>query len=447
MTLIKLRFRDYFQELFNRPKEDILFFLWVYSCLLHYFEQPVKSLSILIVFSLVLIFVRVSINIKILFILIYTITILNELPKIANHTVLALFINIAILYEYTKNYFSKKKFELFSSLGKYIYLLLIIIYFFSVFHKLNSGYFDVNFSCATSFYQKMRGGMLKDVLPDSLWVYTAVIYFSLIVEFLIFLGLLLFPRRVIAVAFLFHGILSFYVFYDFAAILFFCFYLLLQGSDENSKSRMEFGALHFFLFLTSLVPLILVNFFKVNTFFNPHTFAALFLIIGYFLVLFSSASCVFFQKGINRGQAFLLAVFLFNCITPYLGIKTTSNFSMFSNLRVEGDFYNHLIAQKSWQLFGHTSDLVWIEHAIGPQEEWITTPNLGLPFKELQRVATEIRLQKFPVFELSYTRNGDSFEFKNAIVETQKIPNLSLFELKLLGYRTIRKDGIAVCQW
>lgn len=48
-------------------------------------------------------------------------------------------------------------------------------------------------------------------------------------------------------------------------------------------------------------------------------------------------------------------------LTPYLGLRTAGNFSMFSNLRTEGDTSNHLLlGGNPVKLWGYQEDVVWI---------------------------------------------------------------------------------------
>ncbi|WP_395311692.1 hypothetical protein V4U86_13455 [Mycobacterium sp. AMU20-3851] len=66
----------------------------------------------------------------------------------------------------------------------------------------------------------------------------------------------------------------------------------------------------------------------------------------------------------RRTPAWLYAVpvlLLFIGLTPYLGLRTAGNFSMFSNLRTEGETSNHLLlGANPLKLWGYQEDVVWI---------------------------------------------------------------------------------------
>lgn len=52
---------------------------------------------------------------------------------------------------------------------------------------------------------------------------------------------------------------------------------------------------------------------------------------------------------------------IFIGLTPYLGLRTAGNFSMFSNLRTEGESSNHLLlGSNPLKVWGYQEDVVWI---------------------------------------------------------------------------------------
>jgi hypothetical protein len=134
-------------------------------------------------------------------------------------------------------------------------------------------------------------------------------------------------------------------------------------------------------------------------------------------------------------------------LTPYLGFKTVSNISMFSNLRTEGSFKNHFLINDELEISQNNNDLIWINSAYGPPEEWVVKKNQVIPFKELRRVVTELRNQKIEFFRVSYSRNGKIFNLDNALTDYVNIPSLNFFERNLLGFRSINGNGVNSCQW
>jgi hypothetical protein len=70
-------------------------------------------------------------------------------------------------------------------------------------------------------------------------------------------------------------------------------------------------------------------------------------------------------RVLDKRTPALLFVFatllVFIGLTPYLGLRTAGNFSMFSNLRTEGDSSNHiLLGSNPIKVWGYQEDVVWI---------------------------------------------------------------------------------------
>ena len=63
---------------------------------------------------------------------------------------------------------------------------------------------------------------------------------------------------------------------------------------------------------------------------------------------------------VDASGVLISTVFLITCLGPYLGVKTHSTFSMFSNLRVEGGISNHIIFSAWMQPFGLLADMVTV---------------------------------------------------------------------------------------
>ena len=60
---------------------------------------------------------------------------------------------------------------------------------------------------------------------------------------------------------------------------------------------------------------------------------------------------------LNFAEIIILLLVVLNGLTPYLGLKTRTGINMYSNLRIEPDFSNHLIVKKSLALGGYLNDM------------------------------------------------------------------------------------------
>ena len=72
------------------------------------------------------------------------------------------------------------------------------------------------------------------------------------------------------------------------------------------------------------------------------------------------------SASLGRPWIPLLALALLNGASPYLGLKTRSSFTMYSNLRLEADYSNHLVAPPSGDALGFLSDFVFIRSTADP---------------------------------------------------------------------------------
>jgi hypothetical protein len=429
----------------HRSKEEGFLQLWMYAWMLHHLEAPYDNYGIMLGIALVGIFTAGVKWMPIIILSLQSFFILSSLPKVANHHVLVLFVNIGIIFSILgKYYFTKeRKFILEKPTLNYILALVAVMYFFAYFHKLNASFFDLNLSCATNLYQNLLRTPLGKLLPNSTTVYQLNIYIVLVLELAIALFVLIRFKIAFYISFAFHALLSFAIFYDFSAVILSLFFLL-RSDEKNQKYGKRVLAGKILLGL-SLTPLVLVNIFELP-FPHHHFTTTIFVIAGFSLMLWPS-DFINFTFKFRKRDLVLLFLFLVNALAPYLGLKTVSSLSMFSNLRTEGQFKNHLIVSDQLEMSQNNNDLILINSAYGPPEEWVLKKNQLIPFKELRRVVTELRDQNALAFSVNYSRNGETFNISNGLSDQSNIPSLNFFERKLLGFRSINANGVHSCQW
>jgi hypothetical protein len=428
-----------------KNKEQVFLQLWIYAWMLHYLEAPADNYWTILVIAFFGVLTAHIKYVPIIFLGLQSFFIFTSLPKIANHTMLVLFVNMSLILYMIRNYYLEKelKLKLDKPIINYLLLLLSLTYFFAFFHKLNSTFFDLNLSCATKIYQNILRTPVGFILPNSTFFYQINIYSVLLVELVIALLLLIRLRFAFYVGFVFHALLGFAVFYDFSAVVFSLYFLL--NSDESYQNKSKHIPIGAFILLLSLVPLLLVNIFNFPLP-NYHFLTTLMMIIGFGFFLLPSSFQNFSFK-FRKIELLLIVLFVLNAMTPYLGFKTVSNISMFSNLRTEGSFKNHLLINDELEISQNNNDLIWINSAYGPPEEWVVKKNQVIPFKELRRVVTELRNQNIEFFSVSYSRNGKNINLDNALTDHVNIPSLNFFERNLIGFRSINGNGVNSCQW
>ena len=127
----------------------------------------------------------------------------------------------------------------------------------------------------------------------------------------------------------------------------------------------------------------------------------------FFLALVTRPDLLTVRDAPRRCGRLVAAVFcamlIMNGLSPYLGLKTQTAFSMFSNLRTEGGLTNHLFMPLDLMVSNTTLNLVTVESS---NSRWLQkTVNAGdlVPFFELRRAAS---LDPSSNFEVVYTPLG-----------------------------------------
>jgi hypothetical protein len=142
-----------------------------------------------------------------------------------------------------------------------------------------------------------------------------------------------------------------------------------------------------------------------------------------------------------------VVIALLNGVSPYLGIRTLSTFSMYSNLRVEPDYTNHCFMPKSANLLPYLGDTVKIIGSSDPYfAELINLPTQRLPYLELCSYLAEMDDRaKGQDYEVTFERKGTS----NTAIRGGALPaDCPPWILrKLLRYGPIGAGAEKQCLW
>ena len=425
-----------------------------------------------------------------LFILSLLLTIIMKvilMPFIPNHFILVVAVMLTLLFGLL--FYWKKELESeerigywFNKVMPFIRLQLLLVYFFAVLHKLNYDFFIPSVSCGSELYLSIAERYFFIPFPQGEWILWVTIIGTLILEVIIPVFLVFPATRILGLVIggIFHLLLAIHPninILSFTSEVFAIYVLFL--SPDLLKSLWKRGV--YLLNLRSLkqFPLIgsglflligLVYIFLFGSFFpeaegdfasldrrRHHVSVFMHLLIWYPIYIFlfinffltAKGNLVPASSGYGSLKKSLLFIFplliIFNGMTPYLGLKTALNFSMFSNLRVQGSDNNHLFMPSNIQLTDYQTDLVEIldtsherlkEHLITKQR---------ITYFELKRIISETRHQ---TFFLNYKRNGEIFEldFPNEQKEGV-LEGLPLMAEKLLIFRAVPESGPCPCQW
>ena len=294
-------------------------------------------------------------------------------PQVRQSAFLCLFLVVLIVGSGVYLYFRggvvtrEKMYALYAPAGRW---LLLVMYFWGIFHKINTDYLNVDYSCA-SFLVRSLDYMVPFGLAEMVWVHYLAIYGTFVIEGLA-LVLLLIPSqryygRIIGI--LFHLLIGFAYFRDYQGFSLISIALhslfVPAGSVEKTSALRIFGRP---LPWSAISVCVLIFSMLLAFTYNAFLWGVLSVVVILWTVFFTRASPkIYKQEHFKRYfkpavGAFLIIplIYFLQCATPYVGLKTAQSLSMFSNLRTEGGMSNHYFFPKPPYLFNYQRDLVRI---------------------------------------------------------------------------------------
>ncbi len=415
--------------------------LWAIASLFHMAHSSVFDTQLnlaLLTLAALTVIIRPSLPAFIILISLQLFDAFFRMPFTTNHWIFTAFVNVTILQVLLflmikQRTFNIKPGQFYNTFTPLVKIEVIILYFFAVFHKLNSGFFTPASSCATDL---LRAQNIDKIIPLSADFFMVNAYFTLAVELSIPIFLCIRKTRNAAVllGLFFHCILSYSTynaFYDFSSMVFAVYFLFLNKGFSLSLKESWLSVKSF-----------------INSFFEKFSFKRiLYLGLGFFFLLgviyvlnkkmdtFQSVNLYFFwtvysilytgcflkfmisrqeKKQVSENTfsiphwSFLVLPFLVfvNGTIPYLGLKTENSYAMFSNLRTEGGKTNHYIVPTGVQVFGFQKEVVEIISSTDPGLQKLANENKALVLFEFRNYVNERKPEK-----IEYLLNGKSHTF------------------------------------
>ena len=283
-------------------------------------------------------------------------------PVSSNNKTTAFFLSVLVILSILKmiisgKYIAFNRDKIFYLIQGPSKLILVFMYFFGIYHKLNTDFFDPTVSCAVELYRPIASIIGQE---ENIRLYWIPIFFTFFVEAIAIVGLLFSRYRKLGLAFSipFHIIIGFtgYAFYmDFSTIVL-AFYAL-NINDETLVRLKSFYKKRFKSYwikkTTKLVPIVFaVALYIYVTIlckgvcsyksFMP-IFALYSVPISLILIFCKNAKKMELNKSKSWFFYLMPLLFFLNGLSPYLGLKTESSISMYSNLYVEGRTTNHFL--------------------------------------------------------------------------------------------------------
>lgn len=385
---------------------------------LEYGRLPPQFDIIFIVFAAILLFVKPE-SPRLLFLLMLasTISAIIQAPISSNHTIVRNFVVLGYWISFFYAMFKSLKWsDIFTNFTVAGQASLLVMYFFGVFHKINSDFLNPETSCAVTLWREMPWPL--HTIDTPIMHYLAI-YGTFAVEGI--LVLMLFNRRLrhIAVVFgiLFHILLALsnyamYISFTTLAISLHCLFLNEESAKNIIDSRfmqaVKVRVTNPAYFALAIILMGLVMLAGLYRQYTLVTMLMLPLLLPFcYAIIRYGASQKPLLKASNRLSAsvigvFLGAVFFLNCWMPYLGLKSSQAVNMFANLRLEGGVSNHLVMKNKPRPFFYLEDIVTIEDANDAAKlKYFQQDDVGMIYYDLLT-----HLDEKPAAVVSYSRGG-----------------------------------------
>lgn len=430
------------------------------------------------------------------FVVVSTVLAFFELPSPANHMVLALLVNAALLAAAVSTMRRRPgkpqgTSRLDGGSADWLRvarapaaLTLLTVYGFAVLHKLNWSFFDPVVSCAGEISaQAIALTGLNIAIPGSVTIGLAIA--TLIVEALIPVLLVFASWRRFGILFgvAFHALLGAAGFVDFATFACAAYVLIAidvvplirDGERHRRRAMFAWGA---YLVCAALDALVVGS--TGHHLPGRHQLLFVCWILGLIWLMTPLLKTMWAQAPRHEPpvwhmQSAWFAVIpllaLLNGMGPYLGFKTTSTFSMFSNLRTEEGRSNQMIRPLAslevtpWMR--DTVDVFAFELAIEPQlnlwgrlgggysslwngSRWIdtagTTP-VRVPWIELRRTVVRWKDAGVTGMSIGYRRHGVTRFVSDAVNDPELAAPLPWWTRWFVAFRDIETGNAVRCRW
>lgn len=364
--------------------------------------------------------------------------------------------------------------------------IVIFLYFFAVFHKLNSDFFDPNRTCAIHFYNRARANLPFWPFPDRPGEHLRyfLIGATLLLEGApaIFLSI----RRTwflgIFFGAVFHLTTGLYM-RHFPTIML-CIYFLFVPKDFSRQvlttidqsirklSRNSFGLVRvlqaqalFWTFWCFQINFHRRYFLRRGSDWSDYIYDYHTMLRVWFVVMLATAIVllmIFFRyKGwryFEKQWLFtrwwplyaLPMLFFFNGASPYLGLNGHPTMAMWSNLDVAGGHSNHLVIPAgALTVFPYTDDIVTILGTSPQDGAWrnqYVKGNSRIPFSMLKRKILHLKSKGRTDIYLRYERAGKQYDLRQAEMDPEFAQPEPYWFKKLIHIKDPPKGNRGVCR-
>ncbi|MBT1703952.1 hypothetical protein [Chryseosolibacter indicus] len=451
--------------------------VWAIATLFHMAHSNLFTTQLVYVFltlAAVGAVLKPSFNALLILVIVQLSDIFLRTPNFTNHWIFTAFVNLSIVQALLYTIIKRRSFKIsdehfFDTFAPIVRWEVIILYFFAVFHKLNSGFFAIDTSCATTLLQAQH---IDRFIPLNENALKANAFFVIVIESLIPILLIIRKTRHLGIfiGIVFHCFLSYSsynAFYDFSSTVVATYFLFMNSQAAQwiiekfiavkqaiKNYFVTYNVFKFILILSLFFFGVVIIYFLNKKFptykeFYLHFFWTLYtlIILGTFLgFVFSHAKAIVpaTNSAILKIQNTFLSVFPFlvflNGMCPYLGLKTEISFAMYSNLRTEGGISNHYIIPASFQIFNFQRETVEIISSSSDDLQQLAEEGKQIVLFELKNYVHERKIK-----EVTFLYQGKLYHYKRGADTTGLLSKNPYILYKLMRFRAFTKNEPQPC--
>lgn len=404
-------------------------------------------------------------------------------PFVVNHILMESFINLTILAAILSTFIRSETSELetneqrnqiYDRFAPVVYAMLVIMYWFAFNAKLNYDFINPDVSCVVFMYDDLIRRF--PFVPDTRFFHYLSIYGTLVIEFAI--PLLLTFRRTrhfaIFVGLPFHFMLGLIGHRTFSGLAYALYGMICMDSlvpmlndvggrlrKSMTPSQIQMGRIVIstvvVVVVASLIGADLAGEFRAKI--GPlKVYQIPWLIwIGWSAMIFLAySSSLIFYRGVWKSATltqtsvrptfawFSIPAMILLGFTQYLGLKSETCFTMYSNLRTEGDWNNHFfmpaLRVTNWQ-----DDLIEIVSTDHSELKKIAENHQLMTFFEFRRLVTN----ETEDFSVVYKRRGELEQLKKVkgqIDAADQIGEHPVLLGKIIYFRPVSVEECMPCQ-
>lgn len=464
----------------TRPAGDVLAVfavLWALATLLHVWVNPwsqavLRRPTLLGVTTVALALVALAVLWRprfppsvVLLAALGLVTCWMEAPLLGNHWLLAAFVDLALLVAALLSWRGRglDLERLTAGFVPAARLTLITFYAFAAFAKLNSAFLDPEVSCGVFYADELKRSLhLGGLGGSSAWVRSLPV---LVIAIEVAVPLLLLIGRTrhagVALGLAYHGIIGLdmtHLFGDFSAVLTALFVLFLPPAFAGGVvdlRRRHPGVAEAARLGTLVVSAVVLGALWIGQgevtrrlFLDGRAVAwivadmAIVVVVGRFLLRSHPPAVPLGLSALPTRWLLVVPAFVaLNGLTPYLELKTSYGWNMYSNLETVGGATNHLVVPGTLTLTDVQRDLVRIEATNDPRLALYVNRRYDLPFLQLRAY-----LSDRPSASLIYQRGGQRHVASPASTDPALVRPVPGWQRKVQAFRAVDQTRPVRCQ-